>query len=338
LVYIFLRKVTKILKEKIKIKPLTKSQIIISLDRLTRFKPTEEKYLRVFKDIVLSCLIKPKYNKKQLDAMPYETLKGLAEQIFNSSVSSHSKNPLTINKKLFDYEENIFSLNENVMTLLENKIDYNCAINMIEGEKLPPNLIWLKSLCKNTNQKKYRAEYAIKFPIEKVVITEGITEEILLPNFAKLCGYDFDKYGVYLISAGGKNQVVKLFYSLCENLKLPVFILLDSDAKSNFTQICPKLRKIDKVYIIPKGEFEDILPISLVKKTLNNYLKNFSSIDLKDLKQNKPMTKILEEIFKQKGFGEFKKAEFAQMVKENISGKIALSKDILNIVEQIKNI
>jgi len=224
------------------------------------------------------------------------------------------------------------------MTLLENKIDYNCAINMIEGEKLPPNLIWLKSLCKNTNQKKYRAEYAIKFPIEKVVITEGITEEILLPNFAKLCGYDFDKYGVYLISAGGKNQVVKLFYSLCENLKLPVFILLDSDAKSNFTQICPKLRKIDKVYIIPKGEFEDILPISLVKKTLNNYLKNFSSIDLKDLKQNKPMTKILEEIFKQKGFGEFKKAEFAQMVKENISGKIALSKDILNIVEQIKNI
>ena len=31
-----------------KYKTLTKEQILISLDRLTRFKPTKEKYLRVF--------------------------------------------------------------------------------------------------------------------------------------------------------------------------------------------------------------------------------------------------------------------------------------------------
>ena len=36
----------------IKIKPLTKEQILISLDRLTRFKNPEIKYLRVFKDII----------------------------------------------------------------------------------------------------------------------------------------------------------------------------------------------------------------------------------------------------------------------------------------------
>ncbi len=323
------------MEEKIKFKTLAKSQLIISLDRLTRFKPAEEKYLRVFKDIVLSCLINPKYNKKQLDAMPYETLKSLAEQIFNSSVASDSKNLLTVNKKLLEYETNAFSLNKNALILLENKINYNGAINLIKDEKLPLNLIWLKSLCRNTNQKKYRTQYSIKFPIEKIVIAEGITEEILLPEFAKLCGYDFDKHGVYLISAGGKNQVVKLFYSLCENLKLPVFVLLDSDAKENFAQICPKLRKADKVYVIQKGEFEDILPIPLVKKTLNNYLKNFSSVGLKDLKQNKPMTKILEEIFKQKGFGEFKKAEFAQMVRQNISSKTGSSEEIKNIISML---
>ena len=32
-----------------KIKKLSTNQIIISIDRLTRFKETEEKYLRVFK-------------------------------------------------------------------------------------------------------------------------------------------------------------------------------------------------------------------------------------------------------------------------------------------------
>ena len=36
-----------------KYKALTKEQILISLDRLTRFKPTKEKYLRVFFDIIL---------------------------------------------------------------------------------------------------------------------------------------------------------------------------------------------------------------------------------------------------------------------------------------------
>ena len=40
-----------------KIKPLSVSQMIISIDRLTRFKETEEKYLRVFKDLITSALI-----------------------------------------------------------------------------------------------------------------------------------------------------------------------------------------------------------------------------------------------------------------------------------------
>ena len=50
-----------------KIKPLTKEQLIISADRLTRFKDTETKYLRVFKDIINSNLIEPKLKKQDLD-------------------------------------------------------------------------------------------------------------------------------------------------------------------------------------------------------------------------------------------------------------------------------
>ena len=46
-----------------KYKKLTPEQIKISLDRLTRFKFTREKYLRVFSDIILSNLIEPKINK-----------------------------------------------------------------------------------------------------------------------------------------------------------------------------------------------------------------------------------------------------------------------------------
>ena len=49
----------------LKIKPLTIEQLTISIDRLTRFKNTETKYLRVFKELILSNLINPKFKKQR---------------------------------------------------------------------------------------------------------------------------------------------------------------------------------------------------------------------------------------------------------------------------------
>ena len=63
----------------LKIKQLTKEQLTISIDRLTRFKETETKYLRVFKDIITNNLIEPKIKKHELDEMDYENLKNIAE-------------------------------------------------------------------------------------------------------------------------------------------------------------------------------------------------------------------------------------------------------------------
>ena len=124
-----------------------------------------------------------------------------------------------------------------------------------------------------------------------------------MPVFAKICDFDFDKYGIQVISAGGKNQVVKLFYAFAELSKLPIFVLLDSDAKSNYNQILPKLRKIDKIHILKSGEIEDILPKDLILRTLNDYFVNLNSIDDTEFEDSR-MVKNLEEIFKKKGFHE----------------------------------
>ena len=99
--------------EKIKIKPLTKDQLIISIDRLTRFKNTEVKYLRVFKEIILSNLILPKFKKQELDGIDYTVLRNFAERIINYSLESFGikqDGDLEINQRLFDYEKNIFLL------------------------------------------------------------------------------------------------------------------------------------------------------------------------------------------------------------------------------------
>ena len=326
---------------KLKIKPLTAAQIVISIDRLTRFKFTEEKYLRVFKDILVSNLICPKYKKRQLDQMEYTLLAQLATEVFNNSLSAigvELTEDYSVNLKLLDYEKSIFELDENIQLLLSNQFDFNAAINLLDDNLSPLNLKWLKSLSHDDNSQQNRVDNKTKFPLEKIIITEGITEEILLPKFAKLCGYDFDEHGVYLVAAGGKNQVVKLFYQLFDNLKLPIFVLLDNDAKDNLAEIAPKLRHSDMVHVISNGEFEDVLPKTLIQKSLNNYLKNFSSVTLDELREDLPMTKILEEIFKQKGFSEFKKAEFAHLVSENISCDTDVSAQISKIIEEIKSI
>ncbi|CCY63677.1 recF/RecN/SMC N terminal domain-containing protein [Clostridium sp. CAG:967] len=311
-----------------KIKPLTKEQLIISIDRLTRFKDTETKYLRVFKDIITNNLIEPKYKKSDLDALDYETIKNYAVEIINSSLEKSAGNYL-INQRLYDYENSVFKLDENTLSLLKNKINYEAVIKLLP-ENIPDNLKWLKSL---NDTRPQNSSYG--FPVKKILLCEGITEETLLPVFAKICGCNFKEQGVYIISAGGKNQVVKYFYNFANSLKIPVFILLDNDAEENLREIEPKLRSFDKIHLLKSGEFEDLLPNSLITKTLNYATKNISLAPIENLEQSSSKVEFLEEFFRHRGLHEFKKAEFAELVKENISSLEDVSDEIKEIIKEL---
>ena len=164
---------------------------------------------------------------------------------------------------------------------------------------------------------------------------EGLTEEILLPAFSKFLGYDFYQKGIQVIGAGGKNQVVKMYYRLINELRIPIFLLLDKDAEENIRQVMPKLRKIDKIHLVSCGEFEDLLPKSLIIKTLNTHFANFNTVCNKDLVDGVPEVENLENIFKTKGLHEFKKADFAKMVRDNISERTDVSTEIAEIIEEI---
>ena len=327
--------------ENIKIKPLTKEQLIISIDRLTRFKDTETKYLRVFKDILTSNLLFPKFKKAELDKLNYSELKNFAEYIINFSLEQlgySTESDFSINEYLYEYENSVFKLDENTQILLQNKINYSAFVNLLKEENNPQNLRWLKAISEKQNIEQARKEKGLKFPVEEVLIVEGATEETLLPEFAKKCGYDFDKEGIYILSAGGKNQVVKLYYALVEKLKLPIFVLLDKDAAQNREYILTKLRDSDKVHLLERGEFEDLLPIELVERTLEYELNNISIIEQEMITTEESMVKNVEEVFKTRGMHEFKKVEFAQMVKRNILTDADISPEIRTIVEEIKKL
>lgn len=312
-----------------KIKPLTKEQLIISIDRLTRFKETETKYLRVFKDIIVTNLIEPKIKRHELDEIDYEDIKNYAEEIINSSVAN-IQNDLQINQNLFEYENSVFNLSKNTQTLLKNKINYNAIINIFPDE-IPNNLKWLKIYKGSLN-----TANGLGYPVQKIVLCEGITEEILLPVFSKLCGFNFDEHGIHVISAGGKNQVVKYFYNFAECLKIPIFVLLDNDAKKNLEEINPKLRNFDKIHLLKSGEFEDLLPNSLIARTLNYATQNISLAPIDELEEATSKVEFLEEFFKHRGVHEFKKAEFANLVKQNIKDISDVSEEIVEIIDEIK--
>ena len=302
----------------VKVKPLTKEQLTISIDRLTRFKNPEVKYLRVFGELITNNLIQPKYKKSDIEKMDSEEVKNLAELIINYSLENlglQKDEDYIINQRLYDYEKSVYIISENIEKFLKNKINYKAFVTLID-ENSPKNLKWLKALGSPMDIKQERFKNSLRFPVEKVVIAEGATEETLLPEFAKRCGYDFDKEGIYVLSAGGKNQVVKLYYRLVDSLNLPIFVLLDKDAKENLEEIKPKLRSIDKIHLLACGEFEDLLPLELVQRTLDYQLNNISMMEKEMLNAPEPRVKILEEVFKTRGMHEFKKVEFAQMVKK----------------------
>lgn len=322
----------------VKVKPLTKEQLTISIDRLTRFKNPEVKYLRVFGELITNNLIQPKYKKSDIEKMDSEEVKNLAEFIINYSLENlglPKDEDYIINQRLYDYEKSVYIISENIEKFLKNKINYKAFVTLID-ENSPKNLKWLKALGSPMDIKQERFKNSLRFPVEKVVIAEGATEETLLPEFAKRCGYDFDKEGIYVLSAGGKNQVVKLYYRLVDSLKLPIFVLLDKDAKENLEEIKPKLRSIDKIHLLACGEFEDLLPLELVQRTLDYQLNNISMMEKEMLNAPEPRVKILEEVFKTRGMHEFKKVEFAQMVKKNIKTNADISDEICEIINEIK--
>ena len=186
--------------ENIKYKSLSEEQLIISIDRLTRFKDPETKYLRVFKDIVSTHLILPKCKKSDIDCWSYKKLRDVAEFIINSSIEDLELqvefDPL-INQRIFEYEKNLFSFGDDVEILLHNHINYKALINIL-GDDIPVNLKWLKLISKSSNPDAESHLLGYRYPINKLIICEGITEEILLPEFARLLNFNFDKNGILL--------------------------------------------------------------------------------------------------------------------------------------------
>ncbi len=317
----------------VKFKYLSKNELLINLDRLSRFKLPEESYKRVFYDVILKCLINPKYGINNLDNMPCRELCNLFKYIWNSSVEYNYKKKITGNEfNLLKYIclNSFKNLDEKTKLLINTNIYIEPILETIEKSEVRN----LQNLKLNLHKKKNE----LIFPVKKLVIVEGITEEILLPVFSKKLGCDFNKNSILVMGAGGKSKSPALYMKLRNKLKIPIILLFDNDAKEICDELNSVLKKKDKMILIKKGEFEDILSLNLIKRTLNNEYETLTPIRKKHLMLYPKMCDNLQYIYRTMQLGEFKKAKFAKIISKNIKYKTDLTQEIKSIISCINNI
>ena len=256
-----------------KFKNIPESYIKVILDRLFRLKPAYERYERVFSDIINKFLIRENAQEVNISRIDIDEKISLAVQIFNQSVQKiHTGFDNFLNNYIMQEEERLFYPNPLSKKYLRAGLNLEAAFEIIKDEPdLKINLKQIQRLlAKKTDSHKLRYDESLLYPVKKILLCEGATEEILLENLCAICGYDFKKEGVYVLGAGGKNQVARKYYGMIEEFKIPVFVLLDNDAGATKELILPKLRAHDRIYVIRSGEFEDILPKKLITKALNH--------------------------------------------------------------------
>lgn len=88
----------------------------------------------------------------------------------------------------------------------------------------------------------------------KVILVEGQSEQWVLPIFASSLNYNFDEYGISVISVNGKNNF-KTYVKLIEGFKIPWFIFADHDAQP----------QIDEIKTIYNETHAMVLPATLEK-------------------------------------------------------------------------
>ena len=328
------------LKSSIKYNLLSFDELVINLDRLSRFKLPEDSFSRVFSSILSKHLIEPKYSKKDIENEDAKVISKMVKQIWNASVKACFEDKSTnntVNNALKTIIKHTFkNIDEKTEILINTDLNIVPILKKINYENAPLNLKFLIKVMEHNEDKlsfeDIREKYLLCFPVTKLLIVEGITEEILLPVFADKLNKNFNKNGIYVLGAGGKSKSPSLYMQLKEKLKIPVILLFDEDAKEICRDLNNNLLKKDKYILIEHGEFEDILHVNLIKRSLNNEYLPITPVTVDDLRLYNKMCDNIENFYRTRHLGEFKKSKLAKIIAANVKYETDITEDIKKLI------
>lgn len=273
--------------------------------------------------------------------MDEDIICNITKEIWNKSVENiygKSKNKVNFNILKWLSEYSFKNIDNRTKKFINTKLNIAPILEKLNYNSAPINLKFLIKTLNLSDENKIieiSKKNSLLFPIRKLLIVEGITEEILLPVFASKLKTDFNKEGIYILGAGGKSKSPNLYLKLKDKLKIPVILLFDSDAM----EICSVLKKNisskDKILIIQNGEFEDILSLNLIKRSLNKEYETALPVIKDDLCLYPKMCDNLEHFYRTRQLGEFKKAKLSKIIANNVKYKTDISDEIKSLILQI---
>lgn len=185
--------------------------------------------------------------------------------------------------------------------------------------------------------------------VKLVILVEGTTEAILLPEFAKRAGVSFEN--VRIIPAGGKNQVTALYQSLAEELAMPMLVLLDQDADRAMQELSSQVRPGDQLVQIAEGEFEDWYDPDLIVETVNaaydphpsltvdryQAICKLEDVELTGAQVPKTRVEELKLLWQVLQLGAFDKVVFAEKIADHLNSESQCSVGLQQFLKQVSN-
>gem|GEM_PF-6944111 len=117
------------------------------------------------------------------------------------------------------------------------------------------------------------------WPVQEVVLVEGITEEILLPHLLK-ASHSLSQQLV--IATGGKTVMAKHYANIRPWFNGRLRMVLDADAVDLVPMLEQSLNADDTLYLIPEGSIEDCYPLALFLEAVNRVREGYPVIAEED--------------------------------------------------------
>ncbi len=181
-----------------------------------------------------------------------------------------------------------------------------------------PLPLWLKSMLPLVRQwiserfPQFSQAAQISRPVRQLILVEGNTEALLLPVFGELIGRDFNRHGIHVMAVGGKNQMLEQYVHYSRQVSIPIRIILDHDAMPLLPALNQYRREMDSFTVIETGEFEDLYPLNLILKTINETYHPDLQVTAEAFQEPLPRVRQLQKVWQDYGLGVFDKIEFAE--------------------------
>lgn len=172
------------------------------------------------------------------------------------------------------------------------------------------------------------------------VLLEGPTEEILLPHFCRLQGFDLNTQAVSLIVCGGANQVLRRYRALQEIMDIPILVVLDGDAQRQAEVMAEILRPSDRLHVFAVGEIEDLFEPEVFLGYVNAYLQSqrlAAPIALTELTAEDRRTQILDRLWRIRKLGDFDKVGLAHVIIEQAMPLNKVPQEMRELVKVMQN-